>query len=58
MTFPQTLRAVGVLLVLVSLFAHTRLDPYSGFGWLEDVGVVIGSLAILAGFCLRRGTPR
>ena len=58
MTLARILLAIGVLLLLVSLVAHARLDRYSGFGWLEEVGVVIGSLAILASFRFRRGTSR
>ena len=58
MTLARTLLAGGVLLVVGSLLAHARLDRYSGFGWLEEVGVVIGSLAIVAGLCLRLGSSR
>ena len=58
MTLARSLLAAGVLLLLASLAASARLDRYPGFGWLAEVGVVIGSLAIVAGFCLRRGTPR
>jgi hypothetical protein len=58
MTLTRTLLAGGVLLVVGSLLAHARLDRYSGFGWLEEVGVVIGSLAIVAGLCLRLGRSR
>ena len=58
MTLAWILLAIGVLLLLVSLVAHAGLDRYSGFGWLEEVGVVIGSLAILASFRFRRGTSR
>jgi hypothetical protein len=58
MTTPRILLAVGVVLLLVSLGAHASLDRYSGFGWLEEVGVVIGSLAIIASFRFRRGTSR
>jgi hypothetical protein len=58
MTFPRTLFALGLLLLLVSLVAHARLDPYPGFRWLEEVGVIVGFLAIVVGFCLRAGTSR
>jgi hypothetical protein len=58
MTLARTLLAAGVLLVIGSLLAHARLDRYSGFGWLEEVGIVIGSLAIVAALCLRLGSSR
>jgi len=58
MTFARTLLALGVLLLVVALVAHARLDRSSGFGWLEEVGVVIGLLAIVAGLRLRRRTSR
>ena len=54
MTSAQTLIGVGVLIALVLLFADPlRLGRYPGFGWLQEVGVIVGCLAILAGFYLR-----
>ncbi len=58
MTFPRILFTVGLFLLLVSLFAHARLDLYPGFKWLEEAGVIVGFLAIVVGFCLRARTSR
>jgi hypothetical protein len=54
MTFAHGLIGIGVVVTLVSLFADPlRLGRYPGFGWLQEVGVIIGLVAILAGFYLR-----
>ncbi len=43
----------------VSLLADPlRLGRYHGFGWLQEVGVIGGFLAILAGFYLRGRASR
>jgi hypothetical protein len=50
---------VGVLVAAVSLLANPLgLRRYPGFGWLLEVGVIFGILAILAGFYLRGRAPR
>ena len=55
MTFAGSLIGVGVLLVLISLFADPLgLGRSPGFGWRQTLGVIIGALVILAGFYLRR----
>jgi hypothetical protein len=44
---------------LVSLLADPlRLGRYHGFGWLQEVGIIGGLLAILAGFYLRGRASR
>ena len=49
----------GVLLVLISAFAdRLGLGRHQGFGWLQEVGVIIGLLVIMAGFYSRRGRSR
>jgi hypothetical protein len=54
MTSALALIGVGVLVALVSLLADPlRLGRYPGLGWLQEVGVIVGCLAILAGFYLR-----
>jgi hypothetical protein len=59
MTSAQVLIDVGVLVALVSLLADPlRLGRYPGFGWLQEVGVIGGLLAILAGFYLRGRASR
>lgn len=59
MTAARALIGVGVLVALVSLLADPlRLGRYPGFGWLQEVGVIVGLLAILAGFCLRGRASR
>jgi len=59
MTSAQALIGVGVLVALVSLLADPlRLGRYPGFGWLQEVGVIVGCLAILAGFYLRGRASR
>jgi hypothetical protein len=46
-------------LVLVSLFADPLcLGRHPDFGWLQEAGVIIGILAITAGFYLRGRAPR
>jgi uncharacterized membrane protein HdeD (DUF308 family) len=58
-TSAQALIGVGVLVAAVSLLANPLgLRRYPGFGWLLEVGVIIGVLAILAGFYLRGRAPR
>ena len=58
-TSAQALVGVGVLVAAVSLLANPLgLRRYPGFGWLLEVGVIIGILAILAGFYLRGRAPR
>ena len=58
-TAAQALIGVGVLVAAVSLLANPLgLRRYPGFGWLLEVGVIIGILAILAGFYLRGRAPR
>lgn len=58
-TAAQTLIGVGVLVTAVSLLANPLgLGRYPGFGWAQEVGVIIGILAILAGFYLRGRAPR
>ena len=50
-TSAQALIGVGVLVAAVSLLANPLgLARYPDFGWLPEVGVIIGILAILAGF--------
>jgi len=50
---------VGALVAAVSLLADPLgLTRYPGFGWVQEVGVIIGILAILAGFYLRGRAPR
>jgi hypothetical protein len=59
MTAARALIGVGVLVALVSLLADPlRLGRYPGFGWLQEVGVIVGCLAILAGFYLRGHASR
>jgi hypothetical protein len=59
MTAARALIGVGVLVALVSLLADPlRLGRYPGFGWLQEVGVIVGCLAILAGFYLRGQASR
>ena len=58
-TSAQAVIGVGVLVAAVSLLANPLgLRRYPGFGWLLEVGVIIGILAILAGFYLRGRAPR
>ena len=58
-TSAQALVGVGVLVAAVSLLANPLgLGRYPDFGWLREVGVIIGILAILAGFYLRGRVPR
>jgi hypothetical protein len=58
-TTAQALIGVGVLVAVLSLLASPLgLRRYPGFGWLREVGVIIGILAILAGFYLRGRAPR
>lgn len=58
-TSAQALIGVGVLVAAVSLLANRLgLGRYPGFGWVQEVGVIIGILAILAGFYLRGRAPR
>jgi hypothetical protein len=46
---------VGILVALISALADPLgLGRHPGFGWLQGLGVIIGLLAILAGFYLRR----
>jgi hypothetical protein len=55
MTFAGTLIGIGVLLLLISVFADPLgLGRHPGFGWMQGLGVVIGALVILAGLYLRR----
>jgi hypothetical protein len=59
MTSARALIGVGVLVAFVSLFADPlRLGRYPGLGWLQEVGVIVGLLAILAGFYLRGRASR
>ena len=59
MTSARALIGVGVLVAFVSLFADPlRLGRYPGFEWLQEVGVIVGLLAILAGFYLRGRASR
>jgi len=45
---------VGILVVLISALADPLgLGRHPGFGWLQGLGVIVGLLAILAGFYLR-----
>jgi len=58
-TSAQALIGVGVFVAAVSLLANPLgLGRYPGFGWAQEVGVIIGILAILAGFYLRGRAPR
>jgi uncharacterized membrane protein HdeD (DUF308 family) len=58
-TSAQAVIGVGVLVAAVSLLANPLgLRRYPGFGWLLEVGVIFGILAILAGFYLRGRAPR
>ena len=58
-TAAQDLIGVGVLVAAVSLLADPLgLARYPGFGWVQEVGVIIGILAILAGVYLRGRAPR
>ena len=55
MTYAGSLTGIGVLLLLLSVFADPLgLGRNPGFGWLQWLGVVIGALVILAGLYLRR----
>jgi hypothetical protein len=57
-TSGQALIGVGVLVAAVSLLANPLgLARYPGFGWVQEIGVIIGILAILAGFHLRGRAP-
>jgi len=50
-TSAPALIGVGALVAAVSLLADPLgLTRYPGFGWVEEVGVIIGMLATLAGF--------
>ena len=50
-TSAQALIGVGAFVAAVSLLANPLgLARYPDFGWLPEVGVIIGILAILAGF--------
>ena len=58
-TSAPALIGVGALVAAVSLLADPLgLTRYPGFGWVQEVGVIIGILAILAGFYLRGRAPR
>ena len=58
-TSAQALIGIGVLVAAVSLLANPfGLGRYPGFGWVQEVGVIIGILEILAGFYLRVRAPR
>ena len=58
-TSAQALIGIGVLVAAVSLLANPfGLGRYPGFGWVQEVGVIIGILEILAGFYLRGRAPR
>ena len=55
MTFVGSLIGIGVLLLLIAVFADPLgLGRNPGFGWIQGLGVVIGALVILAGLYLRR----
>jgi hypothetical protein len=58
-TSAEALIGVGAFVAAVSLLANPLgLGRYPGFGWLREVGVIIGILAILVGFYLRGRAPR
>jgi uncharacterized PurR-regulated membrane protein YhhQ (DUF165 family) len=58
-TSAQALIGVAGLVAAVSLLANPLgLGHYPGFGWVQEVGVIIGILAILAGVYLRGRAPR
>jgi hypothetical protein len=58
-TSAPALIGVGALVAAVSLLADPLgLARYPGFGWVQEVGVIIGILAILAGVYLRGRAPR
>ena len=51
----QVVIGIGVLMVLISLFADSLgLGSTLGFGRVQTIGVIVGALVIVAGFCLRR----
>jgi hypothetical protein len=55
MTFAGSLIGIGVVLLLISVFADPLgLGRNPGFGWIQGLGVIIGALVILAGLYLRR----
>ena len=59
MTFAGGLIGIGVLLLLISVFADPLgLGRHPGFGWIQGLGVVIGAVVILAGLYLRRRGQR
>jgi len=53
-----TVIGVGVFVVIIAAFADPLgLGRHPGFGWMQELGVIIGALIILSGFYLRgRGT--
>jgi len=56
MTFAQALITVGVMVLVVSVMtAPSWLGPHRGV-WLQEAGIVLGIVAIAAGFYLRRHT--
>ncbi len=53
--FATTLMIVGILIVLISGLADPLgLGRSPGFGWRQTLGVVVGTLVLLAGVYLRR----
>jgi hypothetical protein len=51
--FAWVLICVGVLLVLISALAYALgLSLHPGFGWKKTLGVVVGTLIIVAGLYL------
>ena len=56
--FALALAGVGILIVLLSAFAHPLGLGHPGFGWKKTLGVVVGVVIIVAGLWRRARASR
>ncbi len=53
--FAWAMMSLGVILIIVTGRAdQLGVGRYSGFGWLQGLGVAIGVVVLLAGLYLRK----